>query len=49
MSDMVKEGIRMLSNVVDCPPENVKIEMPVEIVFEDLNPQFSLPKARPAK
>ncbi len=45
----LEEGIRMLSNVVECKPEDVKVGMPVEVVFEDLSPEFSLPKFKPAK
>ena len=28
----------MLTNIVDCPPEQVKIGMPVEAVFDDVTP-----------
>ncbi len=45
----VEDGVRMLSSVVGCKPEDVKVGMPVEVVFEDLSPQFSLPKFKPAK
>jgi len=43
------EGVRMTSNVVECPPEEVRVGMAVEVVFDDLSPEFSLPKFRPAK
>ena len=43
-----EEGIRMLSNVVGVKPDAVKIGMPVEVVFEDVSPDFTLPKFRPA-
>jgi uncharacterized OB-fold protein len=39
----------MLTNVVDCTPEQVKIGMPVEVVFDDVTPQVTLPKFRPAR
>lgn len=42
-----EEGIRMLSNVVGCKPEAVRIGMPVEVVFDDVTPEFTLPKFRP--
>jgi len=42
------EGIRMLSNVIGCKPDAVKIDMPVEVAFEDVSPEFALPKFRPA-
>jgi uncharacterized OB-fold protein len=43
------EGLKMLTNVVDCSPEQVKIGMPVEVVFDDVTPQVTLPKFRPAR
>ncbi len=43
-----KEGTRMLSNVIGCKPENVRIGMPVEVVFEDVTEEFTLPKFKPA-
>ena len=41
------EGLRMLSNVMGCKPDAVRIDMPVEVVFEDAGPEFALPKFRP--
>lgn len=43
------EGVKMLSNVVDCPPEQAKIGMPVEVVFDDVTPTVTLVKFRPAR
>lgn len=42
------EGARMLSNVVDCPVGDVRIGMPVEVTFEDVSPEVTMPKFRPA-
>lgn len=42
------EGRRLISNVIDCPPDQVKIGMPVEVVYED-NEGYTLPKFRPMK
>ena len=42
------EGVQMLSNIVGCKPEDVRCDMPVEVVFEKLNEEFKLPKFRPA-
>jgi acetyl-CoA acetyltransferase len=36
------------SNVIDCPPDQVKIGMPVEVVFED-HQDYTLPQFRPVK
>ena len=43
----LEEGVRMMSNVVGCPPEEVRIGMPVEVVFEDVSDEIALPKFRP--
>lgn len=42
-----EEGTRMLSNVIGCKPEEVKVGMPVEVAFEDVTPEFALPKFKP--
>lgn len=44
----LEEGVRMLTNIVDCPPESVRIGMPVEVVFEDATPAVTLAKFKPA-
>ncbi|MBU2551861.1 MAG: Zn-ribbon domain-containing OB-fold protein [Proteobacteria bacterium] len=43
----LEEGPRFLTNIVGCPPEAVRCEMPVEVAWEDLEEGFSLPKFRP--
>jgi uncharacterized OB-fold protein len=40
------EGVFMVSNVVDCPPEDLRIGLPVEVVFEPLNDAITVPKFR---
>jgi uncharacterized OB-fold protein len=42
------EGVRMLTNIVDCAPDAVRIGMPVEVVFEDVTPAVTLPKFKPS-
>lgn len=42
------EGVRMISNVVGCQPEDVKIGMKVEVIYEDATEEISLPKFKPA-
>ncbi|MET0147047.1 MAG: OB-fold domain-containing protein [Ilumatobacteraceae bacterium] len=37
-----------IGNVVDCPLEAIEIGMPVEVVFEDLTDEISLPQWRPS-
>ena len=41
-------GIRMISNIVGCTPQEVRIGMPVKAVYEDVNDQISLFKFAPA-
>jgi uncharacterized protein len=45
------EGPRMMSNIVDCPqtPEALVLDMPLEVKFERLDDQITLPLFRPAK
>jgi len=45
----LEEGVRMLSNVVDCPASALRCDMPVEVVFAKLDDQFTLPKFRPLR
>lgn len=42
----LEEGVRLLSTVVDCPPDALRIDMPVEVIFEDVTPKVSLPRFR---
>jgi len=41
------EGPRVISNVVGVKNEDLHIGMPVEVVFEDVNDEISLPKFQP--
>ncbi len=43
------EGCRMLTNIVEVSPEAVRVGMPVEVVFEAITPEISLPKFRPVE
>ncbi len=38
-----------MSNIVECNNEDLKIGMPVEVVFEDVTPEITIPKFRPSK
>jgi hypothetical protein len=44
----LEEGVRLMTNVVGGTPDAVRIGMPVEVVFEDVTPEVTLPKFRPA-
>jgi uncharacterized OB-fold protein len=42
------EGVRLLSQVVDCAPDQLRIGMPVEVVFDAVTSEITLPKFRRA-
>lgn len=46
--DGTDEQITMISNVIGCPTQDVRVGMPVRVVFEDVTPDVTLPKFRPA-
>lgn len=41
-------GVRMMTNVINVDPQQVKVNMPVEVVFDDVTEEITLPKFRPA-
>ncbi len=45
----LEEGPRLLSNLVDCPVGDARIGMPVEVMFDDVAPDVTLPKFRPRR
>lgn len=44
----LEEGVRLLTNIVRCPPDDVRIGMPVEVVFDDVTAEVTLPKFKPS-
>jgi uncharacterized OB-fold protein len=44
----LEEGPRLLSNVVGCEPDAVRIGMPVQVEFCDTEEQRAVPRFRPA-
>ena len=42
----MEEGVRLLSEVVDCLPDQLQVGMPVEVVFTEATPEITLPKFR---
>ena len=40
------EGVRMMSNVVDVAPHDIEVGQPLEVVFERLSDEVTLPKFR---
>ena len=43
----LEEGPRMMSNVTECPPEDIAIGMPVEVWFEPVEEGLAIPLFRP--
>ena len=41
------EGPMMLSNVVGVPADRIKVDMPLEVLFDDVTDDFTLVKFRP--
>ncbi|MDZ7830157.1 MAG: Zn-ribbon domain-containing OB-fold protein [Desulfobacterales bacterium] len=44
----LQEGVQMMSNIVSCEPSEVYCDMPVEVTFDKVSEEFTLPKFRPA-
>ena len=44
----LEEGVRMVTWLVVCPPDEIQAGMPVEVVFDDVNDEVALPKFRRA-
>ncbi|MBK6289794.1 MAG: OB-fold domain-containing protein [Gammaproteobacteria bacterium] len=42
----MEEGVRLLGNMVDCAPQELVIGLPVEVEFEAVTPEVSLPRFR---
>jgi len=44
----MEEGVRLVSEMLDCSPDELEIGMPVELVFDHVTPEITLPKFRRA-
>jgi len=40
------EGVRLVSWLTEVPPEDLRLGLPVEVVFDDVTPEVTLPKFR---
>ena len=47
----LEEGPRMMSNILECEPtpEALELDMPLEVTFEKLSDEITLPQFKPAK
>lgn len=43
----LEEGVRLIARVVECSPQKVQIGMKVEVVFNDVSEEITLPQFRP--
>jgi uncharacterized protein len=45
----LNEGVRMMSNILGCDPKAVEIGMAVEVTFEDVTDEITLPQFKPVE
>ena len=47
----LEEGPRMMTNIINCPqtPESLELDMPLEVVFESMSDEISLPYFQPTQ
>ena len=43
----LEEGVRVLADLVDCEPDDAAVGMPVEVLFDAVTEDFTLPRFRP--
>ena len=43
----LEEGVQAMTNLVGCDPARVTIGMPVQVTFEDVNADVSIPRFKP--
>jgi uncharacterized OB-fold protein len=43
------EGYRIMSNIIECDFDTLECEMPVEVVFDPVTPEVTLPKFKPVR
>lgn len=41
-------GLRLITNVVDCPPDDLRASMALQVTYRELSPELTLPLFRPA-
>ncbi|MEE8370005.1 MAG: OB-fold domain-containing protein [Dehalococcoidia bacterium] len=41
-------NVRMVGNLIDCPDDQIKVGMPVQVAWDDINDDVTLPLWRPA-
>jgi len=43
------EGPRVITNIVDCQPADLRVGMPVEVGYRELTPEITVPVFRPSR
>ncbi len=43
----LEEGPRLVTNIVDCPNEDLRVDMPVQAVYDDVSEETTLVRFRP--
>lgn len=43
----LKEGVQMMANIVECNLDELRCDMDVEVVYDDVTPEVTLPKFKP--
>ena len=43
----LEEGVRMVAGLADASPAELRLDLPVEVVFERITPEAALPNFRP--
>tara|TARA_E500000331_G_scaffold355972_1_gene412876 strand:- start:359 stop:616 length:258 start_codon:yes stop_codon:yes gene_type:complete len=43
-----QDDLRMFGNIEGCAPEDIELDMPVEVFFDEVTEEVSLPKWKPA-
>lgn len=42
-----EKNLKMVTNIIDCDPAQVRVGMPVEVTYTELTPEVTLPHFRP--
>jgi uncharacterized OB-fold protein len=42
-------GVRLISNLVEAPPDEARVGLPVEVVWDDVRPDVAVPRFRPRR
>ena len=45
----LEEGARLMTNIVDCDEADLRCDLPVEVVFEEVTDEITLPVFRPVR